>query len=120
MVDSYLLLKQGSEVTEDEFFLACVLGWCVEWVMMLLTLLTMTVLFQKKETSDYFAAIKCMQFEACALLLDDIMDDSHTRRDKICWYRRPEVLQMTSHSLLSMYPFHQPTPELSIQLSYKV
>ena len=33
VIDSYLLLKQGSEVTEDEFFLACVLGWCVEWVM---------------------------------------------------------------------------------------
>ncbi|CAD6261939.1 unnamed protein product [Miscanthus lutarioriparius] len=61
VVDSYLLLKQGSEVAEDEFFLACVLGWCVEW------------------------------FQACALLLDDIMDDSHTRRDQICWYRRPEV-----------------------------
>ncbi|WVZ87519.1 hypothetical protein U9M48_034144 [Paspalum notatum var. saurae] len=61
VIDSYLLLKQGSEVTEDEFFLACVLGWCVEW------------------------------FQACALLLDDIMDDSHTRRDQICWFRRPEV-----------------------------
>jgi len=61
VIDSYLLLKQGSEVTEDEFFLACVLGWCVEW------------------------------FQACALLLDDIMDGSHTRRDQICWYRRPEV-----------------------------
>lgn len=35
MIDSYLLLKQGSEVTEDDFFLACVLGWCVEWVMLL-------------------------------------------------------------------------------------
>ncbi|TVU16417.1 hypothetical protein EJB05_39978 [Eragrostis curvula] len=61
VIDSYLLLKQGSEVTEDEFFLACVLGWCMEW------------------------------FQACALLLDDIMDDSHTRRDRICWYKRPEV-----------------------------
>nr|CAB3486025.1 unnamed protein product [Digitaria exilis] len=61
VIDSYLLLRQGSEVTEDEFFLACVIGWCVEW------------------------------FQACALLLDDIMDDSHTRRDHICWYRRPEV-----------------------------
>ncbi|PAN40517.1 hypothetical protein PAHAL_7G321500 [Panicum hallii] len=61
VIDSYLLLKQGSEITEDEFFLACVLGWCVEW------------------------------FQACALLLDDIMDGSHTRRDQICWYRRPEV-----------------------------
>ncbi|KAL6844440.1 hypothetical protein ACP4OV_026113 [Aristida adscensionis] len=61
VIDSYLLLREGSEVTEDEFFLACVLGWCVEW------------------------------FQACALVLDDIMDSSHTRRDQICWYKRPEV-----------------------------
>jgi farnesyl diphosphate synthase len=38
-MDSYLLLKEGSEVTEDEFFLACVLGWCVEWVIMVLLIL---------------------------------------------------------------------------------
>jgi hypothetical protein len=45
VIDSYLLLKEGSEVTEDEFFLACVLGWCVEWVMLLIMiLLTMLVL----------------------------------------------------------------------------
>ncbi|CAL5014420.1 unnamed protein product [Urochloa decumbens] len=61
VIDSYLLLKQGSEVPEDEFFLACVLGWCVEW------------------------------FQACALVLDDITDGSHTRRDQLCWFRRPEV-----------------------------
>ncbi|CAN6269571.1 unnamed protein product [Urochloa humidicola] len=61
VIDSYLLLKQGSEITEDEFFLACVLGWCVEW------------------------------FQACALVLDDITDGSHTRRDQLCWFRRPEV-----------------------------
>ena len=60
---------------------------------------------QKNEISDYFVAMKYMQFQACALLLDDIMDDSHTRRDQICRYRRPEVLQMTSHFLFSMYPF---------------
>ncbi|CAN6229876.1 unnamed protein product [Urochloa humidicola] len=61
LIDSYLLLKQGSEVPEDEFFLACVLGWCVEW------------------------------FQACALVLDDITDGSHTRRDQLCWFRRPQV-----------------------------
>jgi uncharacterized membrane protein len=47
VIDSYLLLKQGSEVAEDEFFLACVLGWCVEWVMLLMTLLAMIVLFKR-------------------------------------------------------------------------
>ncbi|CAO2146977.1 unnamed protein product [Urochloa humidicola] len=61
VVDSYMLLKQGSEVTEDEFFLACVLGWCVEW------------------------------FQACALVLDDIMDGAQMRREKKCWFRLPKV-----------------------------
>ena len=45
VIDSYLLLKQGSEVTEDEFFLACVLGWCVEWVMSLMTLNSKQIYF---------------------------------------------------------------------------
>jgi farnesyl diphosphate synthase len=36
VIDGYLLLKEGSEVTEDEFFLACVLGWCVQWVIIVL------------------------------------------------------------------------------------
>lgn len=31
VVDSYELL-QGAELTDDEFFLASVLGWCIEWV----------------------------------------------------------------------------------------
>ncbi|CAL4992512.1 unnamed protein product [Urochloa decumbens] len=60
VVESYMLLKR-SKVTEDEFFLACVLGWCVEW------------------------------FQACALVLDDITDDALVRRDKDCWFRRSEV-----------------------------
>lgn len=31
VVDSYKLL-QGAELTDDEFFLASALGWCIEWV----------------------------------------------------------------------------------------
>ena len=34
---------------------------------------------QKNDISDYFVAMEYMQFQACALLLDDIMDGSHTR-----------------------------------------
>ncbi|PWA25058.1 fanesyl diphosphate synthase 3 [Artemisia annua] len=30
VVDSYKLLKE-EELTEDEVFLACTLGWCIEW-----------------------------------------------------------------------------------------
>lgn len=32
VIDSYKLLKEGKELTDDEFFLTCALGWCIEWV----------------------------------------------------------------------------------------
>jgi Polyprenyl synthetase len=32
VVDSYKLLKGGRELTPDELYHACVLGWCIEWV----------------------------------------------------------------------------------------
>lgn len=32
VIDSYKLLKEGKELTNDEVFLTCTLGWCIEWV----------------------------------------------------------------------------------------
>ncbi|OAY72641.1 farnesyl pyrophosphate synthase 1-like isoform X2 [Ananas comosus] len=61
VIDSYKLLKAGVEVTEDEIFLGCALGWCIEWL------------------------------QAYFLVLDDIMDNSHTRRGQLCWFRVPKV-----------------------------
>ncbi|XP_073150009.1 farnesyl pyrophosphate synthase-like [Henckelia pumila] len=61
VVDSYKLLKQVKELTDDELFLACALGWCIEWL------------------------------QAYFLVLDDIMDDAHTRRGQPCWFRLPQV-----------------------------
>jgi farnesyl diphosphate synthase len=61
VIDSYKLLKEGGELTDDEVFLACALGWCVEWL------------------------------QAYFLVLDDIMDNSHTRRGQPCWFRVPKV-----------------------------
>ncbi|XP_020083542.1 farnesyl pyrophosphate synthase 1-like isoform X1 [Ananas comosus] len=61
IVETYRLLKEGDELSEEEIFLACVLGWCNEWL------------------------------QACLLILDDIMDNSHTRRGQLCWYKLPEV-----------------------------
>ncbi|XP_047330909.1 farnesyl pyrophosphate synthase [Impatiens glandulifera] len=61
VIDSYKLLKEGKELTEDEIFLACALGWCIEWL------------------------------QAYFLVLDDIMDGSHTRRGQPCWFRLPKV-----------------------------
>lgn len=61
VIDSYKLLKEGKELTEDEVFLASALGWCIEWL------------------------------QAYFLVLDDIMDNSHTRRGQPCWFRVPKV-----------------------------
>lgn len=32
VIDSYKLLKEGKDLTENEVFLASALGWCIEWV----------------------------------------------------------------------------------------
>ncbi|KAK2640015.1 hypothetical protein Ddye_027810 [Dipteronia dyeriana] len=61
VVDSYKLLKEGKELTEEEIFLASALGWCIEWL------------------------------QAYFLVLDDIMDGSHTRRGQPCWFRLPQI-----------------------------
>nr|7BUW_A Chain A, FPS3 [Eucommia ulmoides]7BUW_B Chain B, FPS3 [Eucommia ulmoides] len=65
VVDSYKLLREltggKSELSDDEIFLASVLGWSVEWI------------------------------QAYFLVLDDIMDHSHTRRGHPCWFRLPKV-----------------------------
>ncbi|XP_073299018.1 farnesyl pyrophosphate synthase 1 isoform X1 [Primulina huaijiensis] len=61
VIDSYKLLKEGRDLTEEEVFLASALGWCIEWL------------------------------QAYFLVLDDIMDNSHTRRGQPCWFRVPKV-----------------------------
>lgn len=61
VVDSYKLLKERKELTDDEVFLASALGWCIEWL------------------------------QAYFLVLDDIMDNAHTRRGQPCWFRLPKV-----------------------------
>jgi hypothetical protein len=65
-------------------------------------------LLGSKHTSEITNQLFCfcpkMQFQACALVLDDIMDDPHTRRDQICWHKRPEVLKsILPFFLLSRY-----------------
>uniref|UniRef100_A0A0E0JMT3 Farnesyl pyrophosphate synthase n=1 Tax=Oryza punctata TaxID=4537 RepID=A0A0E0JMT3_ORYPU len=63
VVESYKILKAASatEPSEEELFLACILGWGIEWL------------------------------QAYFLVLDDIMDNSLTRRGKPCWFRLPKV-----------------------------
>jgi len=52
---------RGGSLTPTEFRRAAVLGWCVEWL------------------------------QAMFLVMDDIMDDSQTRRGQSCWYLREDV-----------------------------
>ncbi|XP_010494928.1 PREDICTED: farnesyl pyrophosphate synthase 2-like [Camelina sativa] len=61
VVDSFKLLKEGKDLTEQEVFLSSALGWCIEWL------------------------------QAYFLVLDDIMDNSVTRRGQPCWFRVPKV-----------------------------
>ncbi|KAJ1702427.1 hypothetical protein LUZ63_002206 [Rhynchospora breviuscula] len=61
VIETYKLLKDGQDMSEEEFFLAGVLGWSLEWL------------------------------QACLLVLDDIMDNSTTRRGQLCWYKLPKV-----------------------------
>ncbi|MCD7462026.1 glycerol channel [Datura stramonium] len=61
VIDSYHLLNDGKELTSEEIFKASALGWCIEWL------------------------------QAYFLVLDDIMDNSHTRRGQPCWYKLPKV-----------------------------
>jgi len=56
-----LRILKGCELTEEELLKSRVLGWSVEWL------------------------------QAFFLVADDIMDQSYTRRNQPCWFRRPNV-----------------------------
>ncbi|EAY75519.1 hypothetical protein OsI_03423 [Oryza sativa Indica Group] len=61
VIDSFKMLKGTDVLNKEETFLACTLGWCIEWL------------------------------QAYFLVLDDIMDNSQTRRGQPCWFRVPQV-----------------------------
>lgn len=55
------LKYEGKALPAAEYQRAATLGWCVEWL------------------------------QAMFLVMDDIMDESETRRGQICWYLQPDV-----------------------------
>ncbi|KAL2894487.1 Farnesyl pyrophosphate synthase 1, partial [Bienertia sinuspersici] len=61
LIISYTLLEDGKELSDDKFFLGSILGWCIEWL------------------------------QAYLMVLDDIMDNSHTRRGQPYWFRVPKI-----------------------------
>ncbi|KAG2678295.1 hypothetical protein I3760_12G137400 [Carya illinoinensis] len=65
VIDSYKLLKEGKELTDDEFFLACALGWCIEWL------------------QAYFRVLDD--------ITDNIPEDAVKRRGQPCWFKQPKV-----------------------------
>lgn len=88
LVLSYKLLEDPSRQTPENIRLANIMGWCVE------------------------------MFQAYLLMLDDIMDQSETRRGVACWYRKEEVglsaindailVHATMYSTLKKYFANQP------------
>ncbi|KMT04353.1 hypothetical protein BVRB_8g184270 [Beta vulgaris subsp. vulgaris] len=61
VIETYKLLNDGKQLHEDDLFRSSVLGWCIQWLV------------------------------GCVLVLDDILDGSHTRRGQPCWFRLPKV-----------------------------
>uniref|UniRef100_A0A6M2DRV7 Farnesyl pyrophosphate synthase n=1 Tax=Xenopsylla cheopis TaxID=163159 RepID=A0A6M2DRV7_XENCH len=60
-VMAYKILAKSQDLTEDNIKLVMILGWCVE------------------------------MFQACYLVLDDVMDNSDTRRGQPCWYKTNDL-----------------------------
>ncbi|KAK7206443.1 isoprenoid synthase domain-containing protein [Myxozyma melibiosi] len=61
VIDTYQILTGKTELTDEEYNKAAVLGWCIELL------------------------------QAYFLVADDIMDASKTRRGQPCWYLAPKV-----------------------------
>ncbi|KAL8509578.1 hypothetical protein ACS0TY_016703 [Phlomoides rotata] len=73
VIKSYMLLKEGKELREDEVLDASIVGWCTHW------------------------------FSAAIFILDDITDNSDTRRGRTCWHRVPKVGNIAVNDLVLLF-----------------
>jgi farnesyl diphosphate synthase len=84
----------GAPLSPADYRRAATLGWCVEWL------------------------------QAMFLVMDDIMDESETRRGQICWYLQPDVkmnaindgLLLEAHIYVILKRYFDGEPELYVHL----
>jgi farnesyl diphosphate synthase len=79
VVDTVEILK-GSDLNDEEYFKAALLGWCIELV---------SYIRVHDKLSGLVDTWCCYsdQLQAYFLVADDMMDQSITRRGQPCWYR---------------------------------
>lgn len=98
VVDTVEILK-GSDLTDEEYFKAALLGWCIELV---------SILMDQASKIKLNLRIPVVQLQAYFLVADDMMDQSITRRGQPCWYRVVSDVTLSGGLSLTKVAYGQP------------